>query len=127
MTRLRVTRVSNETITFNFKNFESSKMGEEFYDIFNELYFGNKLPTVRVGFFTKKDDTSYGFTLRVKGARFPSYICLNPYFTEWGKTLRATLLHEMVHVKLMNRGGHGPKFKKEMRRLILIGAFDDLL
>ena len=40
---------------------------------------------------------------------------------------RLTLLHEMCHVKFNNRCGHGPKFKKEKRRLILAGAFDPYL
>ena len=115
-------------ITFHTKHFQPSKLGEEFYDIYNEMYFGHKLPVVRVGFYTHRSEKDcYGFTLRVAGAKHSSYICLNPYFAEWGKTLRATLLHEMVHVKLHNRGGHGKKFKKEMKRLILRGAFDELL
>jgi len=41
---------------------------------------------------------------------------------------RIVLLHEMIHMKFRGSGvHHGPRFQKEKRRLILDGAFDDLL
>jgi hypothetical protein len=44
---------------------------------------------------------------------------------------RITLLHEMAHMKVNTKFGramkHGKNFKKELRRLMAAGAFDDWL
>lgn len=45
----------------------------------------------------------------------------------WGKTRDATLLHELVHLSLKGNDNHGPAFKRELRRLMLAGAFDKLV
>lgn len=44
--------------------------------------------------------------------------------------VRITLLHEMVHIVVNDNNkcyGHGPKFKREIRRLMRAGAYDGLL
>ena len=111
---------------FNLNKFEFSPPYQDIYDQYNEIYFGFKLPQVVVGFY-KLGALEYGATFTITGAAFVSYICLNSELKKWEGVVRATLLHEMCHVKLNNRGGHGPKFKKELHRLLLKGAFDDCL
>lgn len=117
----------NETI--NFKKMEFDEELQNFYNYANEKFFGYKLPYVRVGWYDwkKPDKLCYGVTLSVEGAAFCEYIGINPHFKEWTKVVNTIILHEMCHVKFNNRCGHGPKFKKEKRRLILAGAFDPYL
>ena len=115
---------------FNFKPdlFTPCIWTQNYYDKINEKYFNYGLPNVSVGFYKdKKNDDCYGCSFTPYKAKFVHTIALNPLFTEWTKVVRTTILHEAVHVKLMGKHGHGPKFKKELRRLILAGAFDDLL
>lgn len=45
----------------------------------------------------------------------------------WGKTRDETLHHEMIHLSFKGRGNHGRVFKKrELRRLMAAGAFDNI-
>ena len=111
---------------FYFGKFKPWKHGQVLYDGYNAFYFGNALPVVYVGFYRMSDDT-YGYTFRFRGAKYTTHICLNPKFKGYQTLLAKILLHEMVHVKLNNKYGHGPRFKRELKRLILAGAFDDLL
>ena len=113
---------------FNFHpgRFKLWKDGCGLYDLYNEVYFGRQLPVVKIGFYKMRQD-AYGWTIKLAGAKYVSHILLNPTFRLWPGTLEQILIHEMCHVKLNNVGGHGPKFQKEKRRLILAGAFDDTL
>ena len=59
-------------------------------------------------------------------------IILPQPLTAFEKPCRILLLHEMVHVKLMNDNGdpdpdHGMRFKSEIKRLIKQGAYNNLL
>ena len=109
------------------KKFTRWELGQRLYDHYNEEYFGNKLPVVHVGFYKPGKSLTMGFTFRTQGARHASHITLNPIFKKFTCVLCATLLHEMIHVKDSCKGGHGPRFKRELRRLILAGAFNELL
>ena len=102
---------------------------QNFYNYANEEFFNYRLPYVRLGWynFKKSDVLCYGVTFTAANAAFCEYIGIHPHFKEWTKTAHNIILHEMIHVKFNNRGGHGPKFKKELRRLLLKGAFDDCL
>lgn len=127
----------NEKIKFQPDLFFPDGDLQYLYDSLNYKYFRLKLPTVQVGYYYGSHERkNYGSTIRLNKASYPNYICLNPLFRDWIKTNEATLLHEMCHVKLHTlcaqtgkRPGasHGPQFKAELRRLILAGAFDELL
>jgi predicted metal-dependent hydrolase len=110
---------------FYFGRFKPWPKGQRLYDGYNKEYFNHRLPVVHVGFYEMKN--CYGVTFRVDGAKFVSHICLNPLFKHYEQQLCQTLLHEMIHVLHNNKYGHGKKFKKEIRRLLLLGAFDDTL
>lgn len=117
-----------ETMSFRSKYFKPCEQLQDLYGFFNEKFFNHKLPFVYVGYYHHKDNSKcYGCTLRLNGARFPSYILMNPYFKGWMPTIQAVMLHEMCHVKLLNKGGHGPKFAKEIQRLVDMGAFTPML
>lgn len=120
-------KTRRKTGDFNPKAFTPHGYAQDFYDWANQKYFKYQLPHVAVGFYKERNMDYYGCSFTPIKAKFVHTVVLNPYFKDWSKVNRITLLHEMVHVKLNGRHGHGPKFKKELRRLILAGAFDDLL
>jgi predicted metal-dependent hydrolase len=117
----------SDVFVYDSRLFSPWEKGLHLYETYNIRYFRQQLPIVKVGFYKKMGKTEHGFTLRPVGAKFAQVICLNPYFEKWGDVLRQTLLHEMIHVKQGCKLGHGPKFKKELKRLINEGAFDNLL
>lgn len=117
-------------IRFRLDKFRFDAHYQDLFDQYNKKYFKLRLPQVVVGFyeFNKKDrDNIYGATLSTIGAKYPSYIVLNPVFENWPPTLRMTLLHEMIHVKLLNTGAHGKRFLKELDRLVEARAFNNCL
>lgn len=116
-----------ETADFNPKFFTPHKGAQDFYDWANEKYFEYKLPYVPVGFYKEKNMDYYGCSFTPVKAKYVHTIALNPKFKEWSKVVKITILHEMIHVKLNGRGGHGPRFQKELRRLVKAGAFNQWL
>lgn len=116
----------NDQMTFRVDRFKPWAIGQHCYDWYNEEYFDHKLPVVHVGFYRLPANV-YGLTAKKDGARYVSHILLNVQFKNWDDTLKQILLHEMIHVKHNNQYGHGKRFQKERRRLILAGAFDALL
>lgn len=75
--------------------------------------------------------------------QFPGMACFDPAamtihiaqrITEFDKTTKIALLHEMVHANLYARGlnadpshEHGQQFRAEVKRLMDLGAYDNLL
>ena len=112
---------------FNPKAFTSHAGAQDFYDWANQKYFKYQLPNVAIGFYKEKDMDYYGCSFTPMGARHVHTIALNPKFKEWSKVVKITILHEMVHVKLRGLGGHGPRFQKELHRLVKAGAFNQWL
>lgn len=92
------------------------------YKIYNKKYFHNKLPHDMVVHFTKME--MLGAT-HFYGKR-PCWIVINKKL-RWSASLAVmTLVHEMVHVELVNVGGHGAPFQKRMLQLAKGGAFNKL-
>jgi hypothetical protein len=104
------------------------------YNKYNRQYFDNKLPDILVGYattrqfkthrvkkgtcaFTSFDDTKHTKPTAIVVLYFPGKSMLY---------IKADLLHEMVHVS-KPRAEHGKVFKKERRRILLLGAFDSIL
>jgi hypothetical protein len=103
----------------------SSKTLLKAYQQYNRQYWGNALPPINVVWNDHiwPEEKQYGNwdpsndTISVAKQH-------RPYESLW----RATLLHEMAHVATKDeKQDHGPLFRKEMRRLMRLGAFDDLL
>ena len=104
------------------------------YDYHNKNHFGNKLPAaVWVGWHTP--------IIKNHAAEFVSFkdgsyaIFINPKLKKLGTTnyAHSSLVHEMVHCKLMMDGkrpsiynGHGRLFQTEMKHLANIGALKGL-
>lgn len=95
------------------------------YAEYNKLYFGGELPVIPV---------CWGRTSPGTAAEFwpgqDMRIVIHPTIKRCGldKYTKILLLHECAHVKLRNRRikDHGRVWQKEMQRLALIGAFDEL-
>jgi len=93
---------------------------------YNRKYFGGKLEECKV----------------IWDRRIGKFDCMGEYDSEgptisiaielrrWPRQKRFTVLHEMVHALLFQRGNkstqHGPAFEREMMKLAKKGAFRDL-
>lgn len=113
--------------------FKKDSFLKRWYTKFNRIYFDNKLPedvdigwneldgmygTLAVNIWTSKEDGLEHKVLQIH---------IDPRKHHGREQYFATLLHEMVHVKLIPYRQHGKKFKDEMHLLMVKGAFDDLL
>ena len=120
--------MARDSVTFCPHLFRRSEWAEDWFAIYNKRYFHGSLPPAYVGFYPRrKMGKSFAWTIRPDGFKYATHILLNPYFKTWPDVTKQNILHEMIHVKFRNRHAHGPRFKKEMRRLLLAGAFDDTL
>ena len=103
--------------------------------LFHELdkkYFGGRLRNIEVYHGQLAPRHKHEFRYAVTGISVcgrPMYIVLNEKLRAIGQDVsEMTLLHEMIHVKYpKDKDNHGKVFKKERRRLILAGAFDELI
>lgn len=88
---------------------------------YNRLYFGNLLPTdIDLKWQKFGGDSLYGCWVE-------GYISINAKHKKLPKVWKMTLLHEMAHAATdTERSEHGPRWRKEMRRLARLGAFDRL-
>jgi len=90
---------------------------------YNDRYWAGKLP----------DDlmVKWAYGIDAMGDSDPEIIRINALLRRWECAWRATLLHECAHIAVDLTGpelkDHGPKFKREIRRLLRAGAFDGLL
>lgn len=92
----------------------------------NHKWFRNVLPPV--------DEIKIGF--KVMGgpdagmagwSRGRDEVFINQRIRFNSMLVESTLIHEMAHMRLPDPVEHGPRFKKEMRRLLRAGAFDDIV
>lgn len=100
---------------------QKESLMDTFYD-FNARFFNGKLPL----------DTMVSWSRSIPrhvagdfdGTDIRINVALKPLRPCW----KLTLLHEMAHLATSEEvEEHGPKWKREMRRLYRIGAFDTLL
>jgi hypothetical protein len=91
---------------------------ERAYRYYNRKYFFNSLPAL--GEFELRWDDIPG---SVMGMCSEDEIVISTKYQREGALWQMTLLHEMCHMKLGTRAGHGPKFQAEMLRLAQAGAF----
>ena len=114
--------------------FKPSKRLMRKYEEFNKLYFDNQLPhDINVGW-NELEKNMYAtlavniWTTEADGLEHRVLeIHLDPRRHYGPEQYLATLLHEMIHLKLLPYRFHGKRFKNERRLLMLKGAFDDLL
>ena len=96
------------------------------YTFYNEVYFDGKLPNDTILRLADMQEEGFmGLTQHVDGTFL---ITIDPAFNPAEREARATLLHEMVHVAVFPEFfSHGPRWHVRLRRLIVDGAFDDLV
>lgn len=103
---------------------------KQWYDEWNVVYFDGQLPTnVRIASSPIVEDMDEAL-----GETFHSdepgniIILIDEKYLSSSKIFRMILLHEMVHVELgPDSWDHGKEFTAEIHRLILAGAYDNIL
>ena len=76
-------------------------------------------------------DGAYGYLHRIRGQReFSLVVCYSLRYDP--DELRRTLLHEMAHLYVRKNsdkgnGGHGLKWRREIARLVTLGAYGDTI
>lgn len=113
---------------------KQDKRLQRWYEKYNKLYFGSKLPKACVVGWNNELDP--GDAAAVHGVHFTMAedgvdwdvvgIHLDAAKHAGAKDARMSLLHEMAHLSLYPYRFHGKKFDMEMRRLAMLGAFDGL-
>lgn len=113
------------TMMFRRRMFRRSKNLMLMYQILNRRYFDDELPTIIVGWSRQLRGRVYGLTAtrKPRGQSTP-IIMINSTLRKFHDFACLVLLHEMIHVKFIEKNGHGKYFKKERRRLAIAGAFD---
>ncbi len=108
---------------------------KELYDFWNCRYFRGSLPDLPVEWSKKhysqyRNRHSMGGTEMTGNPLKPIRVILNPKYKTAFVLWAQTLLHEMVHVqqwKLPRRMAHGRKFRKRIKQLVALGAYNGLL
>lgn len=98
------------------------------YEIYNNTYFDGQLPRDTILGCTPYLSTqldAQGVTAITADRKF--IILIDSRFCIGNRVEKRILLHEMVHVKLFPVSGHPETFTTEIHRLLLTGAFDDVL
>lgn len=99
-----------------------SKLKDQFLE-YNVLYFGGQLPTDTIVIWSR--------TLRpTVCGEFDgdNTIRINAGLRLFRPCWKTTLLHEMAHLATLDEAEeHGPRWNREMKRLLRIGAFEGLL
>jgi hypothetical protein len=115
------------------------------YNLFNKKYFSDKLPDIYVHY-GKTRRGCYGFTAfttlckrcekckrlklkyghEMKNGRLAIHLTVSNLLKKSLGVHQSviTLLHEMMHVSIGGKYKHGPKFRKEKKRLLRAGAYD---
>lgn len=123
----------------------SNKEMMEVYSYLNHKYFKSKLPRLEIKFIHLKgfrlgrtyfeilcsckrcDKLRIKYGPHIKNNHLPRFIEIDKRLSR-GKgspeLSYAVLLHEMAHVSVGGKHQHGPKFRKEMKRLLRAGAGD---
>jgi len=117
---------------------QSRAWAQKEYWNFNRKYFRGELPDVEI-FFSRNcpylkgksknlfERSSAGHTVCWGDGKIT--IILSSRLR--GRSSSITLLHEMMHVRLFlissKFAKHGPRFQREKRRLLLAGAYNDLV
>lgn len=105
---------------------------EEWFDTYNHRYFGGRLKECHV-YWSRMRPLGFFGSYREFGVRREDYD--GPYYIKvnlklkWASALwHMTLLHEMVHLKLVGKDRsaldkHSRMFNREMKKLAARGAF----
>jgi hypothetical protein len=104
---------------------------DEKYKEFQKRYFNGRVPDLSVSFICVFQPLPYdisGITILQGDERFQDEkkgIRINKCLEKFCSETQVALLHEMIHATGIT--GHGLKFKFEIVRLLLIGAYGNLI
>ena len=108
----------------------SSSYLKGLYNLYNYMYFRNKLPKGTNLFFVSKIGKSKSIAKSACATTYfyadsPPIILIQRSKAKSMRYVVADLLHEMCHLS-KPRAGHGKVFQQEMKRLANAGAFQDV-
>jgi hypothetical protein len=98
------------------------------YNMFNALYFRDRLPKGTRLYFVSKVGRSKSIAKSACAATYlfdPPVIVIQKSKAKSMRYVSADLLHEMAHIS-KPRAEHGKVFQKEMKRLANAGAFQNV-
>ena len=99
---------------------------QDIYKYYNRTYWDGKLPANTTIVWTYPGNDRFGETQQEADGRF--VIRLDPIKNREGNVAKTTILHEMCHIKTYGeRPDHGARWLAELHRIMLEGAFDDLV
>ena len=97
---------------------------QDIFKFYNRTYWDGRLPTVLVVWTGLEN--RYGETDMLPDGRY--VIRLDATKNREGNVARTTILHEMCHVRTWGEDAqHGPRWRAELHRIMLEGAFDDIV
>lgn len=104
---------------------------KRYFNHYNRKHFNSELPTDTVLVWEPTTNDRTAETEKLPDGKFKIRLC--PSISGLPKHAKVDLLHEMAHVKRGLNGStnafqsHGKAYKAELRRLMLAGAYDELL
>jgi len=100
---------------------------QDLYKTYNRTYWDGKLPANATVVWTGLNKERFGETTTDGNGRF--VIRLDVMKNRERNVAKTTILHEMCHVKTygQDKTDHGPRWLAELHRIMLEGAFDDLV
>ena len=99
---------------------------QDVWKYYNRAYWDGKLPANTVVVWAALGDDRFGETEQEPNGRF--VIRLDPVKNHERNVAKTTILHENCHIVTYGeKPDHGPRWLAELHRIMLEGAFDDLV
>ena len=92
---------------------------------YNKVFFGGKLKISAIHFAKLSKKTAHAETAWFDNC--PPILEIGQHLKSSGRFVRIVLLHEMLHVSLPKDISHGLAFVNARKKLIRLGAYNDLL
>jgi predicted metal-dependent hydrolase len=104
---------------------KKTKTLTQMFNFYNRKYFGGELKIFNIRF-KRLPASTYGQVQFYKGGYLPE-IEINRSLLKIPTYVSIIVLHEMAHVSLPKSAKHGHRFLAVIKRLVVEGAYDDLL
>lgn len=126
----------------NIRGCRPSARYQKYYDKVNKIYFDGALPHAKVYTapllkITKMSQKEIETSDKIDGGEYgvvgydanmtPCIILDKGTAIFHSLITKQTVIHEAIHFKIGFNRGHGKYFKKEVRRVAALGAFDELI
>src|SRR5690349_17730059 len=122
---------NGKKVTIRFRT--SNLLGKQYRKLNRKYFAGRLCNNITLGFCRKLQSQNsgkdcFGISYVFKNSTRRPAIFILWSLTNYNVSVLMTLLHEMVHlVTADENGAHGPKFHKEIMRLVKAGAYKNIL